>query len=107
MEAATGEGFFARFLAQLAAPGIQQATDGDTVHLIDVITGSAATLTRAADGGTVRQAGPLRLWDAIEAAWDAWDQADRPGPEAFRMRIADGRQTIGHPTEPGLSFTLP
>jgi NACHT domain len=96
LEELTAEGFFGLFLAQLAAPNAQLASEGDTTHLIDVTTGSVATLTPSGpDGnGTVRQAGPLRLWDAIEAAWDAWDQADRPGPESFRMRISRGQQTI-------------
>ncbi|WP_216651535.1 hypothetical protein [Actinomadura litoris] len=79
MDEATDEGFFARFLAQLAAPNTQQLTDpdGNTVHLVDVTTGSSVTLTPdSAPGGTsggpsegrgwrVRQAGPLRLWEGL------------------------------------------
>lgn len=106
LEAATEEGFFGRFLAQLAAPGAQQTTDGQTIHLVDVATGSTASLTPVGETWRVRQAGPLQLWDAIETAWDAWDQADRPGPEIFRMRVDHERQTIAHSTAPGLSFTL-
>ncbi|WP_242903114.1 ATP-grasp peptide maturase system methyltransferase [Actinomadura terrae] len=112
LDEASDEAFFARFLAQLAAPNAQQLTDpeGDTVHLINVTTGSAATLTPDGTSGgedwCVRQAGPLRLWDAVEAAWDTWDRAGRPGPETFRMHIDNGRQTIAHPGVPGLTFTL-
>ncbi|MFC5183607.1 ATP-grasp peptide maturase system methyltransferase [Actinomadura harenae] len=113
LDEATLTGFFARFLAQLAAPNAQVATqpvDGgrDVRHLLDVTTGSAATLTATTGGGyNVRQAGPRRLWDDIETAWDAWDHAGRPGPEAFRMRIDQDRQTITNPHFPELTFTLP
>lgn len=107
LEEATSEGFFARFLAQLAAPNAQLASTGDTVRLIDVTTGSVAAVTRSSGVWQARQTGPVRLWDAVETVWDAWDQAGRPGPECFRMRIGEGRQNIHHGTAPGLSFTLP
>ena len=107
LEEATSEGFFARFLAQLAAPCAQLASSGDTVRLIDVTTGSVATVTRSAGGWQARQTGPVRLWDAVETVWDAWDRAGRPGPESFRMRVSGRRQDIHHDTVPGLSFTLP
>lgn len=102
----TAEGFFGRFLAQLAAPTAQTMSSGDTVHLVDVTSGSVAALAFHDSVWRVRQSGPARLWDAIEAAWDAWNDAGRPGPETFRMRIASGRQIIDHPSGV-LSFTLP
>jgi methyltransferase of ATP-grasp peptide maturase system len=107
LEEATSEGFFARFLAQLAAPNAQLASTGDTVQLIDVTTGSAAAVTQRSGVWQVRQAGPVRLWDAVETVWDAWGRAGRPGPESFRMRIGEGRQTIHNETTPSLSFVLP
>ncbi|MFC4054073.1 ATP-grasp peptide maturase system methyltransferase [Actinomadura syzygii] len=109
LDEATDEAFFGRFLAQLAAPNTQQLTspDGDTMHLIDITTGSAATLTSGGDGYTVRQAGPLRLWDAVETAWDTWDRAGRPGPETFRMHVQPGRQSITHVGSNDLDFLLP
>jgi methyltransferase of ATP-grasp peptide maturase system len=116
LDEATSEGFFGRFLAQLAAPGAQLAIEntgtentggGYVLHLVDVTTGSAATLTPAPGGHTVRQAGPQQLWDDIEAAWDSWDQADRPGPETFRMHVHPGQQTVAHPDVAELSFMLP
>lgn len=103
----TAEGFFGRFLAQLAAGDAQQASVGDTTHLIDVTTGSTATLTPHDGRWRVRQTGPLPLWDRVEHAWDAWDAAGRPGPESFRIRIGHGRQTVHHPGVPELSFDLP
>lgn len=42
---ATEEAFHLRFLAQSAAPDAQMTTVGDAVRLVDVVTGSAATLT--------------------------------------------------------------
>ncbi|MGH3241126.1 MAG: ATP-grasp peptide maturase system methyltransferase [Spirillospora sp.] len=107
LEDATEEGFFGRFLAQLAVPNAQLVTSSDTTCLIDVTTGSTAVL--ASDGGDwcVRQTGPLRLWDAVEGALDSWHQAHRPGPESFRMSIDNRRQRIHHVTATDLSFTLP
>ncbi|WP_245918670.1 ATP-grasp peptide maturase system methyltransferase [Actinomadura mexicana] len=103
----TEERFFGRFLAQLAVPNAQLATSDEAVQLIDVTTGSAATLIPGPDGWQVRQAGPLRLWDTVEAVWDAWEQADRPGSACFRMTIDNGHQRIHHRTAADLSFSLP
>ncbi len=103
LDDSTEDGFSGRFLAQLAAPNAQLTMMNGTAQLIDVTTGSTAAFT--SDG--VRQAGPVRLWDASEATWDAWDQADRPALAAFRLCIANGTQRIHHPTPPALSFALP
>jgi hypothetical protein len=102
----TPGGFFGRFLAQLAVPAAQLAADGQGgLHLVDLATGSAATFSPQSAGGQfVRQAGPVRLWDAVETAWDAWDGAGQPGPESFRMSIAPGRQVISCPGADGLTF---
>lgn len=103
---ATEEAFYARFIAQLAAPNAQMITIGGVTFLVDVVTGSAATV--ASDGGSVRvrQAGAVLVWDAVEAALDAWDEAGRPGPDQFRMRVGQ-EQRIECPSAPGLSFVLP
>jgi methyltransferase of ATP-grasp peptide maturase system len=102
------EGFHGVFIAQLAAPGTQYTTYEDVTYLIDTVTGSVATLTRDGDGWQVRQAGPVRLWGRIETALDVWDNAGRPGPQQFTMRIGrDGRQRVELPTATGLSFVLP
>ncbi|MFC4056148.1 hypothetical protein ACFOY4_41230 [Actinomadura syzygii] len=77
LDETTEEGFFGRFLAQLAVPAAQLAldrtADGDVLlHLIDVTTGSAAALAPdRGHGHIVRQAGPARLWDDVETAWSA------------------------------------
>ncbi|WP_231332012.1 ATP-grasp peptide maturase system methyltransferase [Actinomadura graeca] len=107
LEQGTDEAFFGRFLAQLTTPHAQLLTaDEDTLHLIDVTDGSAATLTRHHDTWHVHQTGPTRLWDAIQTTWDTWDQAGRPGPQHFHLTITHGRQNIAHTTTPDLSFPL-
>ncbi|GAA2327900.1 ATP-grasp peptide maturase system methyltransferase [Streptomyces violaceusniger] len=105
--AATEEAFHLRFLAQSAAPDAQMTTVGEVVHLIDVITGSAAILTP--DDGTwqVRQGGPVKLWDRIETVLSAYDAAGRPGPETFRLHVYDGGQHLRHPQMPGLPLPRP
>lgn len=108
LDETTAAGFLGRFIAQLAAPRAQLTADGgDDVHLVDVTTGSAAAFSPGpTTRRTVRQTGPRRLWDAIEAAWDAWDAAGQPGPEAFCMRVVQGQQVICHPGVQELSFRI-
>jgi methyltransferase of ATP-grasp peptide maturase system len=80
------------FLAQLAAPGAQLVTaladDGErTVYLFDVERESFARFAEDGDGWTVRQGGPVALWDAIESALTAWQDDGRPKLSAVRLRI--------------------
>lgn len=81
-------------------------TGGDVVHLVDLVTGSAATLTP--DDGTwhVREGGPVQLWGRVERVMDAYDAAGRPSAEMFTPHVYDGgQQHLRHPRTPGL--TLP
>lgn len=100
--AATQEAFHLRFLAQSAVPDAQMTTVGEVVHLVDVVTGSAATLTPYDDGWHVREAGPVRLWERVERILDAYDEADRPAPETFSLHIHNDKQHLRHPHLPTL-----
>ncbi|MFJ8602633.1 ATP-grasp peptide maturase system methyltransferase [Streptomyces shenzhenensis] len=100
--AATKEAFHLRFLAQCAAPDAQMTTVGETVHLVDVVTGSAATLTPGEGRWEVREGGPVKLWERIERVLSAYDEADRPGPETFTLHVYDDGQHLRHPQMPGL-----
>lgn len=104
---ATETAFFARFLAQLAAPDAQLSTIGDTTFVVDLVSGSVAVVSTSSDGLAKRQAGPLRLWDVIEEALDKWDDVGQPGPEAFRMHCGTDGQQISATDVPSLSFSLP
>ncbi|MFF5715846.1 ATP-grasp peptide maturase system methyltransferase [Streptomyces buecherae] len=105
--AATEEAFHLRFLAQSAVPDAQMTTVGEVVHLVDVVTGSAATLTPGDGGWAVRQGGQVRLWDRIEHTLDAYDAAGAPGPETFTLRVHEGGQHIRHPQMPDLPLPRP
>ncbi|GGW82620.1 SAM-dependent methyltransferase [Streptomyces galilaeus] len=107
ISAATEEAFHLRFLAQSAAPDAQMTTVGDIVHLVDVITGSAATLTPREGRWEVREGGPVRLWERIETVLSAYDEAGRPGPETFTLHVYDGGQHLRHPHLPGLPLPQP
>jgi methyltransferase of ATP-grasp peptide maturase system len=100
--AGTEEAFHLRFLAQCAVPDTQMTTVGDVVHLVDVTTGSAATLTPHEGRWEVREGGPMRLWERIERVLSAYDEAGRPGPETFTLHVYDGEQHLRHPQMPGL-----
>ncbi|GAA0916189.1 ATP-grasp peptide maturase system methyltransferase [Nonomuraea longicatena] len=94
----------AGFVAQLAAPSAQRLGADDEVILIDVATGSQAGTTRMDGGGwTVRQHGPLRLWDAVEGAIETWRNAGAPDQSAFGLtvtRSGDQRVWLGDPDGP-------
>lgn len=105
--AGTGEAFHLLFLAQCAVPDAQMTTLGEVVHLVDVVTGSAATLTPGEGRWEVRESGPVKLWERIERVLSAYDEAGRPGPESFTLHVYDGGQHLRHPHMPSLSLPRP
>lgn len=105
--AGTEEAFHLRFLAQCAAPDAQMTTVGQALHLVDVVTGSAATLTLTEGRWEVREGGPVRLWERIECVLTAYDEAGRPEPETFTLHVYDGGQHLRHPRLPGLPLRRP
>ncbi|MER7870634.1 ATP-grasp peptide maturase system methyltransferase [Streptomyces cellulosae] len=105
--AATEEAFHMRFLAQSAVPDAQMTTVGEVVHLVDVVTGSAATLTPGEGGWAVREGGPVKLWERIECVLDAYDAAGAPGPETFTLHVYEGGQHLRHPQMAGLPLPRP
>jgi methyltransferase of ATP-grasp peptide maturase system len=102
--AATEEAFHLRFLAQCAIPGAQLVTMGEVVYLVDVVSGSAATLTSGDGVWDVREGGPVRLWERVEGVLDTFDAAGRPGPETFTLHVWGGGQCLRHPGMHGLSL---
>ncbi|WP_428934853.1 ATP-grasp peptide maturase system methyltransferase [Streptomyces sp. ACT015] len=94
------------FLAQLAAPGAHliratSAGGGRLLHLVDPDRESFASCAEQGGGRwTVRQGGPVALWDAVERALNAWQDAGRPGIGTVRLRITRETHTYrieGHP----------
>lgn len=80
------------FLVQLAAPGAQlvRVALGDgtpQLYVFDADRESFAAFTENGSGWTVRQGGPVALWDDIEQALIAWRNAGRPGISTMRLRI--------------------
>ncbi|MFJ8144870.1 ATP-grasp peptide maturase system methyltransferase [Streptomyces sp. NPDC096048] len=102
LTAASEEAFHLRFLAQSAVPDTQMVAIDGVLHLVDIVSGSAATLTP--DGGAwgVREGGRLRLWARIEQVIDAFDAAGRPSPETFTLRVDGDGQRLLHPLMPQL-----
>ncbi len=62
---------------------------GWTWWLFDTAVTSWATVDSVpgADSFDVRQSGPRRLWDEIEAAWQQWDHAGQPGFHRYGLTI--------------------
>ncbi|GAA0345437.1 methyltransferase domain-containing protein [Streptomyces blastmyceticus] len=79
------------FLAQLAAPGAQLvralSDSRETVYLFDTGREAFAALTADKEGWTVRQGGPVALWDAVEEAVAAWREAGKPDITSVRMQV--------------------
>ncbi|MEU0742540.1 ATP-grasp peptide maturase system methyltransferase [Streptomyces sp. NPDC006134] len=93
-----------RFLVQNAVPAAQMLTVDGIVHVIDVSTGSAATLTSADGCWQVREGGPVKLWERVEQIVDSFDDADRPGPESFTLHVRGGEQRLWHPQMPAFPW---
>jgi methyltransferase of ATP-grasp peptide maturase system len=97
------------FLAQLAAPGTRmvRAVKGDggtVVYLFDTDRESFAALTADGSRWTVRQGGPVAVWDAVEQAITAWQDAGRPGIDTVRMRVTSRLHTYEIPGTSGLHW---
>ncbi|MFF4223163.1 ATP-grasp peptide maturase system methyltransferase [Streptomyces abikoensis] len=83
------------FLAQLAAPGAQfvratASNDAQLLYVFDTARESFAEFT-AADGHawTVHQGGPVALWDDIERALTAWQDAGNPDITTVHLRVTN------------------
>lgn len=93
-------------LVQLTAPDARHVTmslDGGplSTYVLDAADESFAVLAPRTGGGwTVRQGGPVRLWDAIESTLDRWDAVGRPSADQLRIRVTPSKQTIWHPADP-------
>lgn len=86
------------FLAQLAAPGAQlvraATSDGDQLlYVFDSERESFAEFTADGGGWSVRQGGPVALWDDIEQALTAWQDAGSPDITAVRLHITTRSHT--------------
>lgn len=79
---------------QLAAPGAQfvRATRSDGAPLRYLFAPERESFDEfIADGEswTVRQGGPVALWDGIERSVVAWQDAGAPDIDAVRLRVTD------------------
>ncbi|MGR3938709.1 ATP-grasp peptide maturase system methyltransferase [Streptomyces sp. BRA346] len=93
------------FLAQLAAPGAQlvRAARSDGVRQLYVFDTDRESFAAFAENGrdwTVRQGGPVALWDDIERALIAWQDAGRPDISTVRLRITRRSHTYWIGDEP-------
>ncbi|MQA98152.1 MAG: methyltransferase domain-containing protein [Streptosporangiales bacterium] len=96
-----------RFVAQLAAPRaiwVTMSVDGGPLveYIADASSRSWAAVSRDPDDGwSVRQVGPVPLWDDIEAGVMAWERAGSPSIEHFRIGTDGHRQTVWLDTDGG------
>ncbi|MFH9132821.1 hypothetical protein [Streptomyces sp. NPDC017524] len=99
------EDWMPAFLAQLAAPRARftRATSSEgnrLLYLFDPERESFASFTENDGTWTVRQGGPVALWDAIEQALTAWHDSDRPDITEVRLRVTKEAHVYwidGHP----------
>jgi hypothetical protein len=79
----------------------------DKICLVDVVTGSVAVLAPGDEQWHVREGGPVKLWQKIEQLLDAYDDAGRPGPDAFTLHTTSKSQYLHHPKMPRLQLPQP
>jgi methyltransferase of ATP-grasp peptide maturase system len=100
------------FLAQLAAPGAQLVraarNDGTKLlYLFDPDRESFAEFTTDDaddDEWTVRQGGPVPLWDHIEKTLLAWQAAGRPDINTVHLRVTQAAHRYWIDGAPGLHW---
>ncbi|WP_446038415.1 ATP-grasp peptide maturase system methyltransferase [Streptomyces sp. SID1121] len=95
------------FLTQLASPGahlVRAARSDGTrlLYLFDPDLESFAEFIIQGDGWTVRQGGPVLLWDRIEETLVAWEAAGRPEIDSVRLRVTQASHRYWIEGEPGL-----
>ncbi|CAM2892993.1 MULTISPECIES: ATP-grasp peptide maturase system methyltransferase [Streptomyces] len=100
------------FVAQLALPHARHfslpADDGTvSTYVLDARNDAFAVLTPDGDGWTVRQGGPVLLWDAIEQALALWQDAASPGPTEFGLTVTPDAQHAWLAAPDGPSWRLP
>jgi methyltransferase of ATP-grasp peptide maturase system len=91
------------FLARFHQPGgltfgytLDEHTRRPTATFLTSADGSWCEIEHEAHAGIrqVRQAGPHRLWDAVETAQQLWNDAGRPGWDRFGLTVGPDRQCV-------------
>ncbi len=97
------------FVAQLAVPhALYGWVEDDILSLHDVATDSGADIRPSAEGGwTVRQHGPVKLWDLAEKVLQLWERAGRPHQSGFGLTVTADRQYVWMGDPDGPSWSLP
>ncbi|EST25403.1 hypothetical protein M878_29095 [Streptomyces roseochromogenus subsp. oscitans DS 12.976] len=76
------------FLLSLVVPGTAQASDLDNDRrVIGCRLWAADGSWARVEGASVRQSGPRRLWDGVEAAWRWWEEQERPSRDRFGLTV--------------------
>ncbi|MFD9066935.1 methyltransferase, partial [Kitasatospora purpeofusca] len=97
----TGDRWEARFALGLRLGDVWTAWEEDAFRLW-VATTDTRSWAAVDPEGRVRQYGPRRLWDEVEAAHGWWEDQGRPGPERFGWTVAAEGQWawLDDPTRP-------
>ncbi|OLT28187.1 hypothetical protein BJF83_01610 [Nocardiopsis sp. CNR-923] len=93
------DGWVERFVAQCVAPTAQRLrmadSEGRTIdYLVDLGSESVAALVTVDGGFTVYEAGPNRLWGAVEKAVDQWQGLGSPGLTEFGVHADTSGLTV-------------
>ncbi|MFJ6069726.1 hypothetical protein ACIQFU_02605 [Streptomyces sp. NPDC093065] len=96
-----------KFPASVALPGYHSCSWNNAEGELETVglwtpDGSTAT---AHVSGAVRQCGPQRLWDTVEALAEVFD--GEPAREDFRLTITPTRQVMSYKGPHGPSWELP
>ncbi|WP_269858736.1 methyltransferase domain-containing protein [Streptomyces sp. RPT161] len=97
-----------RFLMSLVVPGVSIASEQDDTGAFRAVElwGRDGSWGRA-ENGTVRQAGPRRLWDMVEEAHAVYEEHGHPGRERFGLTVTADRQHAWLDSPDGPQWHLP
>ncbi|MDT0344796.1 ATP-grasp peptide maturase system methyltransferase [Streptomyces litchfieldiae] len=88
--------------------GVSLAGEPPSDYFLHPESGSFAAVSGSGDEGyTVRQGGPLRMWDTAERAIGEWREQGSPGVTAFRIRVTPEAQTVYLESAPGVAWVKP
>ncbi|MFE5261393.1 methyltransferase domain-containing protein [Streptomyces coelicoflavus] len=96
-----------KFPASVALPGYHSCSWNNAEGELETVglwTPDSSTAT-AHVSGAVRQCGPQRLWDTVEALAEVFD--GEPAREDFRLTVTPTRQVVSYKGPDGPSWELP
>ncbi|NJQ07625.1 methyltransferase domain-containing protein [Streptomyces lonarensis] len=96
-----------RFLVSVLEPDLDWRVDAAVAPRSVSVRATDGSTARRFPDGTVTEAGPRRLWAALEGYFAEFEGAGRPGPERYGLTIEGERQWLWLDGPEGRRWPLP